>query len=487
MSAMRNISRRWHRSVLYLMLSDYAIMVATFGLALRLRHYNRGMDIIDLSEFHIIPQAVFAFLYAAVMIYVFSAMKLYMRKTWFSRPLHFLSTLQSALIVIIGYLLTKTLFKSDYFVPSRLVIMNWGFMLFSALLLHRIIVFPRLMRWASRAGMARRIVIIGDSKAGADFLRQAQNEEKIQHLVAIGLLSNRMHPQFVTQVPQLGKIDELRELVAPHKIEGAVITASDLEYNELMELIEECVALFGWVDVRSPQSAVLHENLETDTYFDIPFVRMGSVPNNPKNIIFKRVEDLLLASVGLVLLSPLLLAVAIAIKLTSKGPALYTRERVGMNGKPFRFYKFRSMYVGADQDAKRNDEIRKYIQSNDGQMASKIVNPAQITPIGRFIRKWAIDELPQLFNVIKGEMSMVGPRPVPLSEYRINDEWQKKRFSIKPGCTGLWKVQAAKNTSSTFNHSVLYDIYYARNMSPLMDVYAIFRTIIVILSGKADG
>jgi lipopolysaccharide/colanic/teichoic acid biosynthesis glycosyltransferase len=115
-----------------------------------------------------------------------------------------------------------------------------------------------------------------------------------------------------------------------------------------------------------------------------------------------------------------------------------------------------------------------------------VVNTAYVTPVGKFIRKWAIDELPQLFNVLKGDMALVGPRPVPPSEYALEDEWHQRRFHIDPGCTGLWKLYATKD-GVTFNDTVLYDIFYARNMNPSMDLMTIFGTIWIILKGKADG
>jgi len=142
------------------------------------------------------------------------------------------------------------------------------------------------------------------------------------------------------------------------------------------------------------------------------------------------------------------------------------------------------MHVDADQDKIRNTDIEEYLKSGE-QVSRKTININQVTPVGRFIRKWAIDELPQLFNVLKGDMSLIGPRPVPLNEYAITDEWHKRRFDIKPGCAGLWKIYASRDGIS-FNDTVLYDIYYARNMSPILDLYIIFATIWIILTGKAD-
>jgi exopolysaccharide biosynthesis polyprenyl glycosylphosphotransferase len=468
------------------MTTDWMILVGTFGLALHWRSYAPGLNIISRS--HIATEALTLFLYAAILVGVFGALGLYKRMTQLNRTWHLLRITQGVAICITGYLLIRVLTKSSVFVPSRLVILNWTVMLFSALIIHRLILLPALFRLATRANMQRRVIIIGVSEDSVNFAQQMLDKQRYATLRPVGFLSNKRGKgeRVVNDLLCLGQIGELPELVSLHKIEGAVITQTDLSYQDLMNLIECCVRLFGWVDVHTDKSSVWHKNLNADTYFDIPFVRMREIPNGPLIRVYKEITDMAGAAIGIILLSPLLIATAIAVKLTSPGPVFYTRERVGKNGKLFPFYKFRSMTVGADQDKNRAADIQKYIQNDAAGQQSKIVNTAYITPVGKFIRKWAIDELPQLFNVLHGDMSLIGPRPVPQSEHEIADEWHKRRFDIKPGCTGLWKVYAAK-TGVSFNETVLYDLYYARNMNPLLDAYIILMTIWVILAGRADG
>ena len=483
---MTHLFRRYGRSTVYLMATDWLILVGTFGAALHWRKYAPDLNILTRS--HIAHEALTVFLYAFVIIGVFGALNLYKRKTLLSPTWHLLRILQGVAICISGYLLLRTSIRFFVFVPSRLVILNWAVFQFSALAIHRLIVFPVLFRAAARARMQRRVVIIGISEASINFARQLLDQRKFSAFELIGFLSNCQEKgtAVLGSISCLGQISELPELVNLHKIEGAVITQTDLSYQDLMDLIERCVRLFGWVDVHTDKSAVWHENLSADTYFDIPFVRMREIPNDPMTLAYKKITDLAGALLGILLLAPVLIVTAVTIKLTSPGPVFYTRPRVGKNDTLFLFYKFRSMTVGADRDQSRADEIKKHIQgASDGQQ-NKIVNTAYITPVGKFIRKWAIDELPQLFNVLKGDMSLIGPRPVPPSEHEMADEWHKRRFDIKPGCTGLWKVYAAK-TGVSFNETVLYDLYYARNMNPLLDLYIVFMTIWVILTGRADG
>jgi len=486
LKTMKNLFRRHGRSTAYLMLTDWLIIVGAFGLALHWRQYAPGLNIISRS--HIAIEALTIVVYAFAMTGVFGVLNLYKRRTILNRTWHFLRIIQGVGICVLGYLLLQILVKSSFWVPSRLVILNWAIMQFSALFIHRLILFPVLVQAATRAQMQRRVVIIGTSEASISFTHQLLDQRRFATLQPIGFLSNSRAKgePVLGDISCLGQINDLPELVSLHKIEGAIITQTDLSYQDLMDLIERCVRLFGWVDVHTDKSAVWHNNLNADTYFDIPFVRMREIPSGPLIRAYKEATDLIGSLIGIILLSPLLVATAIAIKLTSPGPVFYTRDRVGKNGKLFPFYKFRSMTVGADQDQSRAADIQKYIQDETSGQQSKIVNTAYITPIGKFIRKWAIDELPQLFNVVQGNMSLIGPRPVPPGEHEICDEWHKRRFDIKPGCTGLWKVYAAK-AGVSFNETVLYDLYYARNMNPLLDLYIVFMTVWVILTGRADG
>ncbi len=205
----------------------------------------------------------------------------------------------------------------------------------------------------------------------------------------------------------------------------------------------------------------------------------------------KRWMDILGSLTTILLLSPVMAAVALGVKCTSRGPVFFKQSRVGYQGKTFMFYKFRSM-VTASEDNIHRDYVHRLIagerdQINLGTRQNpffKLVNDPRITPFGRFLRKTSLDELPQLFNVLKGEMSLVGPRP-PIP-YEVNDykNWHYRRIlAVKPGITGLWQVSGRNRT--TFDEMVRLDIHYAENWSLLLDLKIIVRTLKVILA--ADG
>ena len=191
----------------------------------------------------------------------------------------------------------------------------------------------------------------------------------------------------------------------------------------------------------------------------------------------KRLLDVLVSLFGLILLSPLLITVAILIKATSPGPVLFAQKRVGADEKVFLCYKFRSMYADAD---KRQAELEAQNEA-DGAIF-KIKNDPRITPVGRFIRRWSIDELPQLINVLLGEMSLVGPRPLPLRDYERMGELHKKRLAAVPGITGYWQTSGRSELS--FEDMVRLDVYYIENWSLSLDIKIILKTVDAVLRGK---
>ena len=192
---------------------------------------------------------------------------------------------------------------------------------------------------------------------------------------------------------------------------------------------------------------------------------------------------------ALVLFSPIMLAIAAAIKLTSPGPIIFKQERFGLLGKKFEFLKFRSMYINNDPNIHRKyvEKLIKKEIKNDGNGEGvdvyKIKDDPRITTVGKFLRKTSLDELPQFINVLKGEMSLVGPRPPIPYEVEKYDIWHKRRvFAIEPGITGLWQVKGRSRT--TFDDMVRLDLKYIRNWSLWLDLKILIRTPWVVLSGK---
>lgn len=193
----------------------------------------------------------------------------------------------------------------------------------------------------------------------------------------------------------------------------------------------------------------------------------------------KRAFDVAGATLGLLVLSPLLLAIALLVKLDSPGPIFFRQRRVGLNGREFWMYKFRSMVV----DAEAQLESLKSKNEVEGGVTFKIINDPRMTRVGRVLRKTSLDEFPQLFNVLRGEMSLVGPRPPLPKEVVLYSTEQKRRLTVTPGCTGLWQVSGRSKT--TFNRMIELDIDYIENWSLRRDLLITLKTFRVIL--KMEG
>jgi len=197
----------------------------------------------------------------------------------------------------------------------------------------------------------------------------------------------------------------------------------------------------------------------------------------------KRAFDMVAAGLGIAVLAPLFLGLYLAIRLSSRGPAIYVQRRVGADGRRFDFYKFRTMAHRSDDSIHRaySERLINGWAQRDGGRAFKLTADPRVTPIGRFLRKSSLDELPQLFNVLRGDMSLVGPRPPIEYEVEHYQDWHKQRLQAKPGITGLWQVSGRSQVP--FDEMVMLDIHYMEHWSFLLDLKILLRTIPVVLFG----
>ncbi len=203
----------------------------------------------------------------------------------------------------------------------------------------------------------------------------------------------------------------------------------------------------------------------------------------------KRALDILISAVLLILFSPVMLLISIGILISSPGPIFYRQTRIGKNGKPFRMLKFRSMQVTNNPDLHR-EYVQKLIRENTGpatlgQTSLKIIGDPRITGLGKYLRKSSLDELPQFFNVLKGEMSIVGARPPLPYEYEVYSDWHKQRLQLAPGITGLWQVMA--HNTVAFEDMVKMDLEYIRTMNLWLDLKIMLLTPVEMIRGRGSG
>ena len=273
----------------------------------------------------------------------------------------------------------------------------------------------------------------------------------------------------------LGTIDELSNIIDTQDAE-AVVVCADLPASRINDLIEEC--LHSGCQVLFPARAVRVYGLRPALvwHHDQPFFELGSPVLKARALISKRIVDVVVSGVLLLILTPLLLVIAVAIRLDSPGSPFFFQERAGLGGRRFRMFKFRTMRDGADAEKL---DLAHLNQTGDARLF-KIRDDPRTTPLGRILRRWSLDELPQLANVMMGEMSLIGPRPFFESDFKEYEDHHFRRLDAKPGITGLWQV-SGRSEVLDFEDVIFLDRQYIEQWSFWLDISILFRTIPAVL------
>jgi exopolysaccharide biosynthesis polyprenyl glycosylphosphotransferase len=329
-------------------------------------------------------------------------------------------------------------------------------------------VFHRIQERLRRSG-AHDIaaLIVGTGTTAIRLLQKLQDHPETGYEV-VGFLDDRYEEgcKDVANRPILGKIDQLRDVAISRNVSEVFISDPSLGHTRMLSLVLDCEDLGITFRVVTNLFEVLTAGTPIDLIDDLPLVRLGREQVAASYRPLKRAFDVAGALVGLALTAPLLVWCALRTTQTSPGLPFISQERIGQDGAPFRLYKFRTMWRDVDRYA----------------VAPKGVSDPRVTEYGRWLRGTSIDELPQLINVLKGEMSLVGPRPEMRFIAETYDDWQRRRLSVKPGITGLWQILGRKDLP--MHENLQYDFYYIRNRSLSLDLSILLRTIGAVLSRK---
>ncbi len=326
----------------------------------------------------------------------------------------------------------------------------------------------------------RNTLLVGAGQVGKTLaLKLAQHPE--YGLKPIGFIDDnplieRFNEPEIKDLRVLGGLGDITDIIAEKNVEKVIVGFSKDSHESMLELITLC-------NNSGIECSVLPRLFEVIT--DDVLVRdvggISMVPVSKKSIAgsrsaVKTIEDYVIVLTGLFIFWPVLAAIALAIKLDSHGPVFYKQTRIGRHGRPFQFIKFRSMVTGADQ-------MRDELENGRGDdLLFKRVDDPRITRVGKWIRKFSLDEVPQVFNVLKGQMSIVGPRPGLPEEVDEYKGWQRLRLNTKPGITGLWQVNGRSDLP--FDEMVKYDLYYIERWSLWLDIKTILRTVLAVVRGK---
>jgi exopolysaccharide biosynthesis polyprenyl glycosylphosphotransferase len=347
-------------------------------------------------------------------------------------------------------------------------------------------------RWAWRQWLTRarrsghftsRTLLLGQSRTARQFAQTIikNNESGLQLVGAVlGGLTGPVRGDLVPGVPVLGHTRDVLDAVLLSRADTLVVSDTHgLSHEEFRRLGWDLEQLDVKLVVAPAITDVAGPRIHSRPVAGLPLIYIDFPTLSPRKAAVKRATDIVGSTILLILASPVLLVVGAAVKLTSKGPLFYRQERIGQHGEPFRMIKFRSMVQGAD------DKLQSLLdaQGTSDTPLFKINNDPRITPVGKFIRKYSLDELPQLLNVLLGDMSLVGPRPQVPKEVALYDDDAHRRHIMKPGMSGLWQVSGRSRLS--WDDAIRLDLYYVENWSLTGDLAILWRTIKVVILG--DG
>jgi exopolysaccharide biosynthesis polyprenyl glycosylphosphotransferase len=335
-------------------------------------------------------------------------------------------------------------------------------------------VFDRISGYALRAaGYKRRAVIVGKGDQ-IDAVAHALGGGSDPPLDPVGFISLTPRPE--NGMKNLGSLEQLRDYFGD--IDEVLIADPDFPQEQAVDLVDLCHRNGVRVRVAPSTMEILMDRVEFIPGQTVPLFELKPPVFEGIDFVVKRSFDAIVSALLILFLSPVLLFAAAAIKLRGgRGPVVYRSVRRGLGGAPFECFKFRTMYADADQRQADLEEANE-----KGGAIFKMRNDPRVTPIGRRLRRWSIDELPQLFNVLRGQMSLVGPRPLPERDYQRLDDWHRKRYLVLPGMTGLWQVSGRSELD--FDELVRLDFLYLERWSVFLDLSILLKTIPAVLRAR---
>jgi exopolysaccharide biosynthesis polyprenyl glycosylphosphotransferase len=416
------------------------------------------------------------FLLTPIWIIVFALFGLYDFKNLFAGMREYARAFNACTLSIM-LIVFLTFFDPNFIIARGWVVLTWLLVSFSVgmgrFVLRRIV---QQLRISGR--FLTMVLIVGANEEGQAIAQQLQTNPKAGVWV-VGFaddkpMSERELPE---GIPVLGSLDSIPVLTRQYGIQEIIVASTALSREKLLNLFQT----FNADDIPVRMSSGLYEMLTTGVEVldvgNVPLLSVNKVRLAGADVVLKRISDLMVATIVLFLSLPFMIIIAIAIKLDSVGPVFYLRRVVGVGGKPFNALKFRTMYVDADERLTQDPELRRQFEEN-----FKLKDDPRITRVGRLLRACSLDELPQLFNVLLGQMSLVGPRMITEPERARYGKWRMNLATVKPGLTGLWQVSGRSDVS--YDERVRLDMHYIRNYSIWFDFHLLWQTIPAVLNKR---
>jgi len=416
---------------------------------------------VALDDFDRVMRFLFALVPAAPL--VLESQGFYKRNVISTRAAMFWPLLKSCLIITVGLVLLLFLFRET---APRGVMILFGCVSFALVWLKEEILRVALRSRMARAQYRRRIILAGIPAETARLRREIAT----RYGDGLGVVAEFN----LAESP----VQQLIELLHEHSVSGVMVSARHTQFERVENIIKVCEieGVEAWLVADFFATQIAHASF--DEMFGHPLIVFRSAPATSWPMLAKLLLDFFGALFLLIIFGVPMLVIALVIKITSPGPVLFRQQRSGLNGAPFEIFKFRTMTSNAEQ--------LKHELAAMNEMTGpvfKVTNDPRITRVGKWLRQWSLDELPQLFNVLHGEMSLVGPRPLPVDEVkRFNDLAHRRRLSVKPGLTCLWQI-GGRNQISDFREWVRLDLEYIDNWSIWLDLKILLLTPPAVLRG----
>ncbi|AFM23663.1 sugar transferase [Desulfomonile tiedjei] len=377
-----------------------------------------------------------------------------------------------------SYVLAVLLFTGVLFFTfremSRFLVIYFAIANYFALVLVRLLITDYARKYCNGA-RAGRTLVVGASENGISFANTLMEDTAPGRI--LGFVDDEPPTVQPLPAPFLGGTELLTSLIKEQEIDIVVIALPEDRFGEVESIIHQVESLPVRVYVVPDTTRLTLVSSEVELLGNLLLIGIREPVIKGHRRFAKRVLDLTVSVVVLIVAWPLLFLIGVGIRIDSPGPIVYRARRVGENGRLFDMYKFRTMIVGAD---KLQDQVTQI--DDQGRTIFKIKGDPRVTRLGKWLRRTSLDELPQVFNVLKGEMSLVGPRPEQPNITQTYDHWQWQRLSVPPGITGFWQVSGRSDLPMHLNTQ--YDLYYVRNYSTILDLKILLKTVGVVLKGK---
>ncbi len=392
-------------------------------------------------------------------------------RTWLEEMYGLLTATFTGIVILVFIFF---FFRPQFY--SRLIYLYAGILIVLFLTSVRVVIRMVLGSLRKRGIGVDRALIVGGGEIGRAIMRNVLAQPDLGYRI-MGFLDDDPGKTTIGTFRLLGSTDALPRLLSENAIDEVIITLPWHARGKIVRIMEHAERAGARVKIVPDLFQLSLSKIAVDAVGGIPLIGVKDAAISGGALSIKRVMDVIIALLlFLVLLMPTAI-IALIIKLSSPGPVIFEQQRVGRGGKLFTAYKFRTMRVGADEEK----ELLLHLNEASGPLF-KIRNDPRMTRVGKWLRRTSLDELPQLFNVLRGEMSLVGPRPPLPNEVALYEEWHKRRLDVAPGVTGLWQVSG--RSELTFDEMVMLDLYYIENWSPWLDMWILLKTIPALLTAR---